>query len=393
MNQISDRLRGLVQSDIRRMSRECERVGGINLGQGICDLPTIPELVEGACDAIRSNKATYSKFEGIDLLRERIARKVEHYNGIHGRSGERDRRHGRLERRLRRRGDGDAERRRRSDPLRAVLRLSPEHPQGPRLRAEVRPAAARPTGRSTSTRCAPRSRRRRRRSSSARRRIPRGRCSRARSWSRSARSAANSAPGSSPTRSTSTSSTTAANTCRSPRSRPAATRHHHQRILEDVLDHRLAHRLRRRRRTRRRSDRPDERSLRHLRADAAAVGRRARAGDRRRLLREHGRATTRRNATCSPTRSPRPASSRRCRRARTTCSREIPDEFRDDSEAAQALLETTRVASVPGSAFFVSERGKRMLRFCFAKDFDSLEEACKRSARSNRRRFNLRRSA
>src|SRR5437588_5531340 len=82
MNQISDRLRGLVQSDIRRMSRECERVGGINLGQGISDLPTIPELVEGACDAIRSHKATYSKFEGIDLLRERIARKLEHYNAL-----------------------------------------------------------------------------------------------------------------------------------------------------------------------------------------------------------------------------------------------------------------------------------------------------------------------
>jgi aminotransferase len=81
MNQISDRLRGLVQSDIRRMSRECERVGGINLGQGICDLPTIPELVEGACDAIASSKATYSKFEGIDLLRERIARKIESFNG------------------------------------------------------------------------------------------------------------------------------------------------------------------------------------------------------------------------------------------------------------------------------------------------------------------------
>src|SRR5207248_9967925 len=69
-----------VQSDIRRMSRECDRVGGINLGQGICDLPTIPELVEGACDAIASSKATYSKFEGIDLLRERIARKTVHYN-------------------------------------------------------------------------------------------------------------------------------------------------------------------------------------------------------------------------------------------------------------------------------------------------------------------------
>jgi len=82
MNQISDRLRGLVQSDIRRMSRECERVGGINLGQGICDLPTIPELVDGACDAIASSKATYSKFEGIDPLRERIARKIERFNGF-----------------------------------------------------------------------------------------------------------------------------------------------------------------------------------------------------------------------------------------------------------------------------------------------------------------------
>ena len=82
MNQLSDRLRGLVQSDIRRMSRECDAAGGINLGQGICDLPTIPELVEGACDAIASSKATYSKFEGIDLLRERIASKLARHNGI-----------------------------------------------------------------------------------------------------------------------------------------------------------------------------------------------------------------------------------------------------------------------------------------------------------------------
>jgi aminotransferase len=82
MNQISDRLRGLVQSDIRRMSRECERVGGINLGQGICDLPSIPELVEGACEAIASSKSTYSKFEGIDTLREKIARKCERFNGF-----------------------------------------------------------------------------------------------------------------------------------------------------------------------------------------------------------------------------------------------------------------------------------------------------------------------
>jgi len=57
---------------------------------------------------------------------------------------------------------------------------------------------------------------------------------------------------------------------------------------------------------------------------------------------------------------------------------EIPDEFRDSAEAAKALLEEARVASVPGTAFFESDTGKRMLRFCYAKDLDALDEACKR---------------
>jgi len=57
---------------------------------------------------------------------------------------------------------------------------------------------------------------------------------------------------------------------------------------------------------------------------------------------------------------------------------EIPSEFANDQEAATALLEQTRVASVPGSAFYISDRGSRMLRFCYAKDFDALEEACGR---------------
>jgi aminotransferase len=82
MARLADRVQGFVQSDIRRMSRECERVGGINLGQGICDLPTIPLVAEGAIDAIRSNRATYSRFEGIDPLRERIAAKCREFNGF-----------------------------------------------------------------------------------------------------------------------------------------------------------------------------------------------------------------------------------------------------------------------------------------------------------------------
>src|SRR5947207_2322401 len=79
---IATRLQGLEQSEIRRMTRECERVGGINLGQGICDLPT-PELVrDGAIQAIRENRSTYSFAEGTVELREAIARKLARDNGL-----------------------------------------------------------------------------------------------------------------------------------------------------------------------------------------------------------------------------------------------------------------------------------------------------------------------
>jgi len=57
---------------------------------------------------------------------------------------------------------------------------------------------------------------------------------------------------------------------------------------------------------------------------------------------------------------------------------EVPAELGDDKQAATLLLEESRVASVPGSAFYASDRGKKLLRFCFAKDFDALEEACRR---------------
>lgn len=80
--ELAARFASAVQSDIRRMSRECERVSGINLGQGICDLPTIPEVSRGAIDAIRESRSTYTRVEGIDPLRQRIARKIAEYNGV-----------------------------------------------------------------------------------------------------------------------------------------------------------------------------------------------------------------------------------------------------------------------------------------------------------------------
>jgi aminotransferase len=79
---IARRLQDLAQSEIRRMTRECERVGGLNLGQGICDLPTPPLVRDGAIAAIRENRSTYSFAEGTRELREAIAGKLARDNGL-----------------------------------------------------------------------------------------------------------------------------------------------------------------------------------------------------------------------------------------------------------------------------------------------------------------------
>ncbi len=79
----SGRIANLSQSYIRSMTRECERVGGINLGQGVCDLPTPVEVLAGAARAIAADLSTYSRPEGILDLRRAIARKMADYNNLH----------------------------------------------------------------------------------------------------------------------------------------------------------------------------------------------------------------------------------------------------------------------------------------------------------------------
>lgn len=72
----------LVQSDIRRLTIECDKVGGINLGQGICDLPTHPLVKQGAIDAINAGKATYTHARGLIELRRAIAGKLHDFNRL-----------------------------------------------------------------------------------------------------------------------------------------------------------------------------------------------------------------------------------------------------------------------------------------------------------------------
>jgi len=66
---------GVLQSEIRAMSVECDRLGGINLAQGICDTP-VPAVVEqAAIQAIRDGHNIYTRLDGIERLRRAIAAK------------------------------------------------------------------------------------------------------------------------------------------------------------------------------------------------------------------------------------------------------------------------------------------------------------------------------
>jgi aminotransferase len=72
----------VVQSEIRAMTVEADRVGGVNLAQGVCDTE-VPEVVaEGAIKAIREGHNIYARLDGIPRLRRAIAEKTERMQGI-----------------------------------------------------------------------------------------------------------------------------------------------------------------------------------------------------------------------------------------------------------------------------------------------------------------------
>jgi aminotransferase len=55
------------------MSIECARVGGINLAQGVCDLPVPGCVVRGAAEAMERGHNIYTRFDGRHELRRAIA--------------------------------------------------------------------------------------------------------------------------------------------------------------------------------------------------------------------------------------------------------------------------------------------------------------------------------
>ena len=79
---ISRRMSDLAQSEIRAMTQACIQMKGLNMAQGVCDTPVPPVVLEGAEKAIRDGYNVYTRFDGLPELREAIAQKLLHYNGI-----------------------------------------------------------------------------------------------------------------------------------------------------------------------------------------------------------------------------------------------------------------------------------------------------------------------
>lgn len=79
---LSQRAADIVKSEIRNMSLECERVGGVNLSQGVCDTPVPGEVAAAVSEGIAAGFNIYTRHDGIEALRNAIAAKAAAYNGL-----------------------------------------------------------------------------------------------------------------------------------------------------------------------------------------------------------------------------------------------------------------------------------------------------------------------
>lgn len=79
---LSKRHEWVLQSEIRNMSIECDRMGGINLSQGVCDLKVPAEVAQGAKRAIDNGINAYTRYDGLAELRQAIAAKTIKFNGL-----------------------------------------------------------------------------------------------------------------------------------------------------------------------------------------------------------------------------------------------------------------------------------------------------------------------
>ncbi len=78
---LSDRHESILQSEIRSMTIACNKVGGINLAQGVCDTEVPVPVRRGAQEAIDNGVNIYTRYDGRAELRAAVA---EFYNRHYG---------------------------------------------------------------------------------------------------------------------------------------------------------------------------------------------------------------------------------------------------------------------------------------------------------------------
>lgn len=68
---------------LRQITLEVQKVGGINLGQGVCNRPPPDYILEQAEIAAKEGVNRYTNPRGLIELREALARKLAHFNDLH----------------------------------------------------------------------------------------------------------------------------------------------------------------------------------------------------------------------------------------------------------------------------------------------------------------------
>ena len=79
---LSSRHEWVRKSELRAMSVECERVGGVNLSQGVCDRAVPQPVVDAAKAAIDQGENSYSRHDGTRQLRDALAGKYQRLYGL-----------------------------------------------------------------------------------------------------------------------------------------------------------------------------------------------------------------------------------------------------------------------------------------------------------------------
>ena len=82
MKPLAARAAALRQSDIRAVTFAVNAAGAVNLGQGICDLATPEPIREGARQAIADGRSIYTAYHGVAELRAAIAAEARRFNGL-----------------------------------------------------------------------------------------------------------------------------------------------------------------------------------------------------------------------------------------------------------------------------------------------------------------------